>query len=76
MRRCLYRGSHGIPRCGGLSVIADNVIQIGRCLAVKGRFRTQLPGRQGHRQNPLPHTPHAIPYLALQTPGLLLDLLP
>jgi len=33
MRRCLHRGSHGMQRWVGLSVIADNVIQIGRCLA-------------------------------------------
>ena len=33
MRRCLYRGFHGMQRWVGLSVIADNVIQIGRCLA-------------------------------------------
>jgi IS5 family transposase len=30
MRRCLYRGFHGMQRWVGLSVIADNVIQIGR----------------------------------------------
>jgi IS5 family transposase len=33
MRRCLYSGFHGMQRWVGLSVIADNVIQIGRCLA-------------------------------------------
>ncbi len=33
MRRCLYRGFPGMQRWVGLSVIADNVIQIGRCLA-------------------------------------------
>src|ERR1700674_2737233 len=33
MRRCLYRGFQGMQRWVGLSVIADNVIQIGRCLA-------------------------------------------
>src|ERR1700675_2405440 len=36
MRRCLYRGFHGMQRWVGLSVIADNVIQIGRCLAPQG----------------------------------------
>jgi IS5 family transposase len=36
MRRCLYRGFHGMQRWVGLSVIADNVIQIGRCLALPG----------------------------------------
>lgn len=36
MRRCLYRGFHGMQRWVGLSVIADNVIQIGRCLALQG----------------------------------------
>src|SRR2546425_3714607 len=36
MRRCLYRGFHGIQRWVGLSVIADNVIQIGRYLALQG----------------------------------------
>ncbi len=35
MRRCLYRGFHGMQRWVGLSVIADNVIQIGRCLALQ-----------------------------------------
>jgi transposase, IS5 family len=36
MRRCLYRGFHGMQRWVGLSVIADNVIQIGHCLALQG----------------------------------------
>ena len=36
MRRCLYRGFHGMQRWVGLSVIADNLIQIGRCLALQG----------------------------------------
>jgi IS5 family transposase len=36
MRRCLYRGFHGTQRWVGLSVIADNVIEIGRCLALQG----------------------------------------
>jgi IS5 family transposase len=36
MRRCLYRGFHGMQRWVGLSVIADNLIQIGRCLAPQG----------------------------------------
>jgi IS5 family transposase len=36
MRRCLYRGFHSMQRWVGLSVIADNVIQIGRCLALQG----------------------------------------
>jgi transposase, IS5 family len=36
MRRCLYRGFHGMQRWVGLSVIADNVMQIGRCLALQG----------------------------------------
>jgi hypothetical protein len=35
MRRCLYRGFQGMQRWVGLSVIADNVIQIGRCLALQ-----------------------------------------
>jgi IS5 family transposase len=33
--RCRYRGFDGIERWVGLGVIADNVIQIGRCLAVQ-----------------------------------------
>jgi transposase, IS5 family len=36
MRRCLYRGFHGMQRWVGLSVMADNVMQIGRCLALQG----------------------------------------
>src|SRR5580658_1334069 len=36
MRRCLYRGFHGMQRWVGLSVIADNVMQIRRCLALQG----------------------------------------
>jgi IS5 family transposase len=36
MRRCLYRGFHGMQRWVGLSVIADNVMQIGRCLVPQG----------------------------------------
>ena len=35
MRRCLFRGFDGMQRWVGLSVIADNVIQIGRCLALQ-----------------------------------------
>jgi hypothetical protein len=36
MHRRLYRGFHGMQRWVGLSVIADNVIQIGCCLALQG----------------------------------------
>ena len=36
MRRYPYREFHGIQRWVGLGVIADNVIQIGRCLALQG----------------------------------------
>ena len=36
MRRCLYRGFRGMQRWVGLSVIADNVMQIGRCLVSQG----------------------------------------
>src|SRR5712691_9147452 len=36
MRRCLYRGLHGMQRWVGLSVIADNVIQIGRVSPCRG----------------------------------------
>ena len=36
MRRCLYRGFHGMQRWVGWSVMADNVIQIGRYLALQG----------------------------------------
>src|SRR5439155_12995940 len=38
MRRCLYRGFHGMQRWVGLSAMADNVIQIGRCLALQGTW--------------------------------------
>ena len=33
--RCRYRGFEGMQRWVGLGVIADNIIQIGRCLAVQ-----------------------------------------
>jgi len=36
LRRCLYRGFDGMRRWVGLGVIADNVIQIGRYLALRG----------------------------------------
>jgi len=35
LRRCLYRGLDGMQRWVGLGVIADNVIQIGRHLALQ-----------------------------------------
>jgi IS5 family transposase len=35
LSRCRYRGFEGIQRWVGLGVIADNIIQIGRCLAVQ-----------------------------------------
>ena len=35
LRRCRYRGFEGMQRWVGLGVIADNVIQIGRCLAAR-----------------------------------------
>src|SRR6516162_5944393 len=35
LNRCRYRGFEGIQRWVGLGVIADNLIQIGRCLAVQ-----------------------------------------
>lgn len=34
LRRCLYRGSEGMKRWVGLGVIADNLINIGKALAV------------------------------------------
>jgi IS5 family transposase len=34
LRRCLYRGSDGMKRWVGLGVLADNLINIGRALAV------------------------------------------
>lgn len=34
LRRCLYRGSEGIKRWVGLGVLADNLINIGKALAV------------------------------------------
>jgi hypothetical protein len=36
LRCCLYRRFHGMQRWVGLSVIADNVIQMGRWLALQG----------------------------------------
>jgi len=33
--RCRYRGWDGFQRWVGLGVMADNLIQIGRCLALK-----------------------------------------
>ena len=36
LNRCRYRGFEGIQRWVGLGVIADNIIQIGRCLAAQG----------------------------------------
>jgi IS5 family transposase len=36
LNRCRYRGFAGMQRWVGLGVIADNVIQIGRCLATQG----------------------------------------
>jgi len=35
LNRCRYRGFEGMQRWVGLGVIADNVIQIGRCLAAR-----------------------------------------
>ena len=35
LNRCRYRGFEGMERWVGLGVIADNIIQIGRCLAVQ-----------------------------------------
>jgi IS5 family transposase len=35
LNRCRYRGFEGVQRWVGLGVIADNLIQIGRCLAVE-----------------------------------------
>src|SRR5450755_4316601 len=35
LNRCRYRGFEGMQRWVGLGVIADNIIQIGRCLAVQ-----------------------------------------
>jgi IS5 family transposase len=35
LNRCRYRGFEGIQRWVGLGVIADNIIQIGRCLALQ-----------------------------------------
>ena len=35
LNRCRYRGFEGIQRWVGLGVIADNIIQIGRCLATQ-----------------------------------------
>src|SRR2546427_3577794 len=35
LSRCRYRGFHGMERWVGLGVIADNLIQIGRCLAMQ-----------------------------------------
>ena len=35
LNRCRYRGFEGMQRWVGLGVIADNVIQIGRCLALQ-----------------------------------------
>jgi transposase, IS5 family len=35
LRRCLYRGFHGMQRWVGLGVIADNLIQMGRYLALR-----------------------------------------
>ena len=35
LSRCRYRGFEGMQRWVGLGVIADNVIQIGRCLAAR-----------------------------------------
>ena len=36
LNRCRYRGFEGMQRWIGLGVIADNVIQIGRCLSLQG----------------------------------------
>jgi IS5 family transposase len=35
LSRCRYRGFEGMQRWVGLGVIADNIIQIGRCLAMQ-----------------------------------------
>ena len=35
LNRCRYRGFEGMRRWVGLGVIADNIIQIGRCLALR-----------------------------------------
>ena len=35
LRRCLYRGDHGMKRWVGVGVIADNLIPIGTMLAQK-----------------------------------------
>ena len=35
LNRCRYRGFEGMQRWVGLGVIADNIIQIGRCLAAQ-----------------------------------------
>jgi transposase, IS5 family len=35
LNRCRYRGFEGLQRWVGLGVLADNIIQIGRCLAVQ-----------------------------------------
>jgi IS5 family transposase len=35
LNRCRYRGFKGMQRWVGLGVIADNIIQIGRCLALQ-----------------------------------------
>jgi len=35
LSRCRYRGFEGMQRWVGLGVIADNIIQIGRCLALQ-----------------------------------------
>jgi IS5 family transposase len=35
LNRCRYRGFEGMQRWIGLGVIAHNVIQIGRCLALQ-----------------------------------------
>jgi transposase, IS5 family len=35
LNRCRYRGFEGMQRWVGLGVIADNLIQIVRCLAVQ-----------------------------------------
>jgi IS5 family transposase len=35
LNRCRYRGFEGMQRWVGLGVLADNVIQIGRCLALQ-----------------------------------------
>jgi IS5 family transposase len=35
LNRCRYRGFKGMQRWVGLGVIADNIVQIGGCLAVQ-----------------------------------------